>query len=203
MNVVSLEVDNSARIFNRISDFRDVQTKAAHGPEVYALIQTDRFGHVLSQNWTAQDMLRQETVFRVEHSVLMPLERKDDDRWFSLLLETSRSMAPRVILLTGDSRKTPVAVTPNHDRTLEIRIQIGIAVSERTLSVAFSSLGLTESERDVLRCLLNGLKPKTIASQKFRSESTVRSHIKSLLAKCGCNSLQEVIVLFGRLPEMA
>jgi DNA-binding CsgD family transcriptional regulator len=203
MNVLSLEVENSARFGNRVVPLHQVPAAAGANHDAYALIQTDRFGHVMSQNWMAQTLLQDASVFKIEHSVLLPVNRKDDDRWFNLLLEACRLMAPKLILLADGCQRTPVAVTPNADRSLEVRIQTGSSVSERTLGVAFASLGLTESERDVLRCLLRGQKPKMIASQKFRSESTVRSHIKSLLAKCGCNSLQEVIVLFGRMPEVS
>jgi DNA-binding CsgD family transcriptional regulator len=203
MNVVALETAPQAHALQPINYLREVQAPAKKIGDMYAQIQTDRFGHVISQNWTAQTLLQSESVFRVENSVLLPADAKEDDQWFQTLLEVSRTQTPRLMLLKSDSSRVAVAITPNGDRSLEIRVQTGISVSERTLSVAFSSLGLTEAEREVLRCLLNGLKPKTIACRKFRSESTVRSHIKSLLAKCGCRSLQEVIVLFGRMPDLS
>ncbi len=202
MNVVALEPRQPQFYTSPSVVARDIAGPIERANDRYALIQVDRFGHLLSQNWTAQTLLQDDSFFRVVHSVLLPADPNDDDHWFQLLLEVSRTMSPRVLLINSGGHRLPVAVTPNADRSLEVRIQVGISVSERTLGVAFSSLRLTEAEREVLRSLLHGVKPKTIASQKFRSESTVRSHIKSLLAKCGCKSLQEVIVLFGRMPDL-
>lgn len=53
--------------------------------------------------------------------------------------------------------------------------------------------GLTEREREVLRCLLNGWSNAKIAQQLFLAEAIVRKYLTSIYAKPGVLSRSEAI----------
>ena len=54
---------------------------------------------------------------------------------------------------------------------------------------------LTRRERDVLRCLVEGLDQATIASRLFVSVNTVRTHRRRVLAKLGAHSSLEAVAV--------
>jgi DNA-binding NarL/FixJ family response regulator len=59
-------------------------------------------------------------------------------------------------------------------------------------------LFLTPRELDVLRYLADGASTEHIAGELLISKATVRSHVKSLLAKLGVHSRVEAVSLFLR-----
>lgn len=59
--------------------------------------------------------------------------------------------------------------------------------------------GLTEREREVLQCMVDGLPRSEIAQRLFVSANTVRTHTQNLLGKLGCHSGLEAVSLALRL----
>ncbi len=57
---------------------------------------------------------------------------------------------------------------------------------------------LTHAEAGVLRELMDGATPETIAANRYVAVSTVRSHIRSILAKLGVNSQLAAVTLAFR-----
>ena len=58
---------------------------------------------------------------------------------------------------------------------------------------------LSDSEAQVVRLLLSGLRVPLIAGQLYLSPSTVRNQLSMVYRKLGVSSQQELILLFHRL----
>jgi len=66
-------------------------------------------------------------------------------------------------------------------------------LSSRKLS--FDSLKeLSDREREVLQLVVEGLSNREIAKQLVISEGTVKSHVKNLFAKMGCESRTQLVI---------
>jgi DNA-binding CsgD family transcriptional regulator len=61
---------------------------------------------------------------------------------------------------------------------------------------------LTAAEQAVLERLCHGDAPALLAERLSVAESTVRSHIKSILAKTGTPSIRELLIVLTKLPPM-
>jgi DNA-binding NarL/FixJ family response regulator len=88
-------------------------------------------------------------------------------------------------------------------RRYELMAELRTARAARSKSLAPFKL-LTPRERTVLSALAQGHRADTIAAHAFLSEATVRSQIRSVLAKLGVKSQLEAVALAwaaGWLPE--
>jgi DNA-binding NarL/FixJ family response regulator len=56
-------------------------------------------------------------------------------------------------------------------------------------------LGLTDRERDVLRCIARGLNNAEIATELFISDATVKTHINHIFAKIGARDRAHALIL--------
>ncbi len=61
---------------------------------------------------------------------------------------------------------------------------------------------LTASEQTVLERLCHGDSPALLADRLSVAESTVRSHIKAILAKTSCASIRDLLITLTKLPPM-
>ena len=68
---------------------------------------------------------------------------------------------------------------------------------ERALSALQDEFGLTQRELEVAALYSQGRSVPVISSMQFVSESTVKTHIKSIYAKLGIHSKQELIALIA------
>ena len=74
--------------------------------------------------------------------------------------------------------------------------------ARRLCEAAASDLGITDRELDVMYLAYRGYTVKNIASTLYISESTVKSHMKSIYSKLGIHSKQSLITLIdGRGEE--
>lgn len=71
--------------------------------------------------------------------------------------------------------------------------------SPSTLTVRF---GLTPSESELALALWNGMQPADFAARRGVEITTVRTQLKSLLAKTGCRRQSEVVALVARMQPM-
>lgn len=65
----------------------------------------------------------------------------------------------------------------------------------RSAADAVQAEALTQRERDVLGCVTRGLKNAQIAQELFLGESTVKTHLRSLLRKTGASTRSELVYL--------
>jgi pimeloyl-ACP methyl ester carboxylesterase/DNA-binding CsgD family transcriptional regulator len=103
-----------------------------------------------------------------------------------------RSFFTLVRAIAGeDGQKLALTVTTEH---------VWQARVEAALQKAFAFTG---AENEVLRLILSGVSVAEIASLLARTESTIRSHIHSLLAKTGTRSQAELLTLTLAFQEPA
>lgn len=168
----------------------------------YASISLDANGNTRTYNALASDLLAEQTVMKVQNGRLVPFLAADLPLWIRCLNKILDDRQASILILQAEHHRVAVALVPNN-QGVEVRIQRNDTVEDETLRIFAHSAGITAAERDVLRLVTSGLKPAIIAKVRCRSEATVRSHIKSLLYKTGCTSIQELVSLVAALPPMA
>jgi len=89
------------------------------------------------------------------------------------------------------SSHRPAEWSPRRLAAAPVRPLVPIVVLERTAE-------LTRREWEVLDAIGRGLPTETIAEEMYVSISTVRSHVKSILAKLGVHSRLEAVALANR-----
>jgi DNA-binding NarL/FixJ family response regulator len=86
-------------------------------------------------------------------------------------------------------------LTPRVARTLldVVRTRAAHGAAANPLGTGVAELDLTERERDVLRCLVEGRSYKEVAAQLGISSETVRSHIKGVYRKLQVHSVAAAV----------
>jgi DNA-binding CsgD family transcriptional regulator len=179
------------------SDFLD--TPASAEQAVWLL---DPFGRVLRLNPLASEALEHSQAFRIEDQLLKPFRPAQDTYWFDQISQVRRSGKPSMALLSASSGRVAIGLNPRSQGHLAVFFEVNLQVSDELLELFARSANLTPTEIDVVRLMLMGMRPKAIAQARSRSEATVRSHIKNLLSKSGCVSVQELLVMLTRLPKI-
>ena len=185
----------------------DVQAKLAdtHAWErrlPYASIELDASGNVRQFNPLANDMFGEQSPFKLQNGRLIPFLPDDLPIWLHRLNKILDDRQAGFVILNGSYSRVAVALLPS-SQGVEVRVRRNDTAEDETLRLFAQSAEITLAERDVLRLIISGLKPAVIAKVRCRSEATVRSHIKSLLHKTGCTSIQELVSLVAGLPSMA
>lgn len=93
-------------------------------------------------------------------------------------------------LATRSGRWLAFHATALGDRDVVIVEQVR---AHRLADLIVRSHGLTNREREVVECVARGLSTKDIAAALFISEWTVQDHLKSVFAKFGVRSRQELV----------
>ncbi len=167
----------------------------------HAVLIVDNEGRVRRKNFLASELIADGHLFRVQQGVLLPLSDGDLSYWSRQIGELLRTRRPRIAIVGGLYCPVAVGLRLRDQGLIEVHVETGLKLREEVLQLFCDSTGITNSERDVLRWVLIGLKPKAIAKIRSRSEATVRSHVKNALAKSGCSSVPELISMVSRLPD--
>lgn len=82
-----------------------------------------------------------------------------------------------------------------------------IAIADPELPVATNGLlrslfGLTAAESELLLALVSGITPKEFGERRHVRISTVRTHLRSVMDKCGCNTQAKLVALARALPSL-
>lgn len=185
----------------------DIKPKLVEGHtwerrQSYASIVLDENGTTRSCNLLAEELIAEQSVLKMQNGRLVPFLTADLHIWLRALNKTIEQRKPSVLILHAEHHHVAVGLIP-HPAGVEVRIQRSDTIEDETLRIFSQSIGITLAERDVLRLVSSGMKPAVIAKVRCRSEATVRSHIKSLLHKTGCTSIQELVSLVSALPSLA
>jgi DNA-binding CsgD family transcriptional regulator len=169
----------------------------------HAIFILDGIDRVRRKNYLAEELLDDRQLFRITNGHLVPFLDSELPYWERQLNAVRKSGKPRFAILAGLHNRFAVGLSVRSQGDIEVHIETGLKIREEVLQVFCDSTGITGSEKEVLRWVLVGLKPKAIAHIRSRSEATVRSHVKNALAKSGCSSVPELIAMVTRLPDFA
>jgi DNA-binding CsgD family transcriptional regulator len=167
----------------------------------HAIFIIDDSDRIRRKNYLAQELLEDRQLFRVDVDRLTPFLVSELPNWNRQVQVVRKTGKPSFVILAGLHSRFAVGLRLRAQGDLEVHIETGLKIREEALQVFCDSTGITGSEKEVLRWVLVGLKPKAIAQIRSRSEATVRSHVKNALAKSGCSSVPELIAMVTRLPD--
>lgn len=181
-----------------------------------SIIQLDRSGRILEMNDRARDLLRIGDSLFDERGFLFA-RRPEDDADLQELLK--RALPPFGAQGVGGSimvRRTSALpslvlhVNPVDRQESDFRIWPVAALvlvvdpASRTRidpAIAGAALGLTGMESRVAVLLAEGMRVREIAAATGRKESTIRTHVKHLLAKHGLSRQAELVRLVRSLDD--
>lgn len=149
---------------------------------------------------------------------LLPFDGDDTDQLLLIVRRILRNQSPdrrllhlklggrdsRVIVLHikwlefGADDRDAVAGRAGHVLLASTELHLPVAL-DQTLHEVF---GLSEAERDIVRALVEGKPLKTIARERGRSIGTVRTQLRSVLAKTQTHTQSELIRVTLSLREM-
>ena len=190
------------RVYSAVIQPKVTESSTKERSASYASIVLDENGNTRSYNSLGGEVIADQTVLKLQNDRLVPFLASDLHSWLRSLNKTIDQRKPSILILHAEHHHVAVGLIP-HPAGVEIRIQRNDMIEDETLRIFSQSVGITMAERDVLRLVNSGMKPVTIAKVRCRSEATVRSHIKSLLHKTGCTSIQELVSLVSALPSLA
>jgi DNA-binding CsgD family transcriptional regulator len=173
-------------------------------PNVFhAIFILDGLDRVRRKNYLADELLEEKQLFGIANGRLVPFLESELPYWDRQINSVRKTGKPRFAILAGLHSRFAVGLSVRAQGDVEVHVETGLKIREEVLQVFCDSTGITGSEKEVLRWVLVGLKPKAIAHIRSRSEATVRSHVKNALAKSGCSSVPELIAMVTRLPDFA
>lgn len=151
----------------------------------------------------------------------LPFVESDVDKLFTMLRQMLRDCTGKGSLLAmqpNEPTEAPSSPALLHAHWLNLESDKAIDVAGRRGFVLLVStdvswplaldqtlqevFGLTSAERDIVRGLVEGSALKTIANERHRSLGTVRSQVKSVLAKTRTHSQSELIRVTLSLMEI-
>lgn len=178
------------------------------GPEKYMELWHEKdftliINHVFAEGLECIKQIKDYDITRHRISFTYRLKQKDGSyktmlNQFSHVLE-DEERNPLVIMGTTSNisdlhKKNELFCSVSH-QTIKGKWE---KIYERSFSLEESAdedFGLTPREIEIIRFVHNGLSSKEIAVRNNRSEETIKSQRKSILAKTNCQSMTDVVVL--------
>ncbi len=171
------------------------------------MVQLDARGRIVAANDRAQDVLRRGDGLLDREGFLVARARQDDDRLQALL---NRALPPygaqgsggsTIVRRSGALRPLMLRLCPVGRRQASFPawpvaalVLIVDPETEQVIDPAevAAVFDLTRMEGRVAVMLARGMSVSQIAASTGRKESTIRSHVKSMLAKHGCTRQAEL-----------
>lgn len=135
--------------------------------------------------------------------IVEPYRATDRARWAEAL-NTARQGAGGLLVMSAPASDVMVAFTPLGASGAVMVSFERLPLCEAVAGHAYRrAIGLTDAESRVLDGLLRSLSPKRIAQRHGVAESTVRTQIRSVLAKAGCRGVRELVLQVSQLPPVS
>ena len=135
--------------------------------------------------------------------IVEPYRATDRARWTEALI-TARQGAGGLLVMNAPASDVMVAFTPLGASGAVMVSFERLPLCEAVAGHAYRrAIGLTDAESRVLDGLLRSLSPKRIAQRHGVAESTVRTQIRSVLAKAGCRGVRELVLQVSQLPPVS
>jgi DNA-binding CsgD family transcriptional regulator len=169
-------------------------------------------GKVLYTNGEMDALLARRDGISLTNGTLAFFERKAD-RELKVALSAAmaeRSSAFQVERPSGTSAfRVNITPLPVHAIALRLPnaaaiafVSEAVAPTETSVEAASKIYGLTAAETRVTRYLVSGLDPQQIAEQTSTSINTVRTQVRSILAKADVTRHADLIRLVATLPQI-
>ncbi len=140
---------------------------------------------------------------RLDDGALRARDPESHRRFSAAVTIVSCDRRARYCLLASRADRPAVALLPMDDgRHVLVRLERNTASDSDAVAHYAASIGLTQAETRILELLASGCAPKRIGSHCQTAESTVRTQIKSLLAKSGDHGIRELLMRLARLPSL-
>lgn len=170
----------------------------------YGAMLLDPHGRPVLVNRCADDELRCGTCLRLVGAAVAPAEpacRRDWQQALATALEGHPALVP---LDERQSRFASVACVASEASGPMLLVLVSRSGDVVGAAVRpFARLrGLTPTEGEVLAKLARGLAPSEVAARHRRSLCTVRTQVRSILAKLDVHALQSLVAEIARLPPM-
>jgi pimeloyl-ACP methyl ester carboxylesterase/DNA-binding CsgD family transcriptional regulator len=140
----------------------------------------------------------------------LPFEAEDRDLLAGVIRKVAGGRAEKVVTLRIRSMVTgsPVIVRVSRveggeDRTLALVLSTELVWPEGFEATVQEAFGLTPAEVDIVRGITLGLPVKDIAEARGRSAETVRTQLRSILAKTETHSQSELVRVVLGLMDLA
>ncbi|MEZ5659336.1 MAG: LuxR C-terminal-related transcriptional regulator [Burkholderiaceae bacterium] len=87
--------------------------------------------------------------------------------------------------------------------TVHVRLRRPTVLDDETIASVVRLAGMSTRESQVFAMLLAGMPPKQISGELRTTLSTVRSQVKSVLAKTGYGGMRELVAAMACMPSVA
>ena len=164
----------------------------------------NRDGQVLTISQRFEQALAAQETLTVQNGALMPLVPSLRTEWLRTLRQVLHTGKGSLFKLPHGAGNSYVAIVPSERSELvAIRLPHNRLCPSRTVTCFASLIGLTPRETVVMDKITQGLAPAAIADELATQESTVRTQVKSILAKSNHHSVRELLITLARLPSTA
>lgn len=166
-----------------------------------AVFVIDQAGRILRSNSLARRLLADGLVIRGPNDRFVPGDRDTEQRLHEGLgkLVSGCTHTFRLQRPVGDGHW--LIFDLRHVRTqscggLEVAVKVRATYDDAppgAWTATVRSLRLSPAEADVAFCIFSALSAKEIAKELGVSPNTVKSHLRSIYAKCGCNGYADTL----------
>ena len=180
----------------------------------YPIFLVDYNGHSVWSNQQGSQAIRSQRTLMIRSQRVVPVDGGYDRRWRECLSAASAG-DETLLFIDNGIRGQAVSINPlscsGVIRNSESELTYGLLVIILGKEAPCEPLALrrfsrtykiTLAEQRIVAQLMSGLAPDKIASNNSVTLSTVRSHIKSILAKTGIGSMRDLILSLSRLPPI-
>lgn len=180
------------------SVLQDIPRSAAFladgSPRIAAFNRPAEVAFSLTDGATTADLpFEPEDLDRLRDAVLRTLHKGHDGETVETLRLRSRITGSPVILRIG-------RIEGEHSRPLALVLSTELVWPEGLESLVQTTFGLTGAEVEIVRGIALGLPVKSIAAARGRSAETVRTQLRSILAKTETHSQSELVrVVLGMM----
>jgi DNA-binding CsgD family transcriptional regulator/PAS domain-containing protein len=210
-------LQNAVRIRQTLgqAETRALNAEAALDASTTGSILLDQSGRILHMNHTAQQMALAEDAFRVDISHIVPTDPQLRAPFKGLVAATAdlTLQHPGGALSLTRRRGKPhlnLLITPLRlPQSRRATARVLLLLSDPTQPVAFpdavlrSLYALTPAETEIANGLLTGLSLEEIARLRAVSLATVRTQLKTILAKTDTRRQADLVRLLATLPHTA
>lgn len=181
----------------------DADPPRAGPPELDPQLRIDASGGLAGGNAGGLERLRGGRPLALRDARVEPAVATRSGDWTVALARAFMRRSPVLVVVGAGRGGEAVVVVPDVVGELAtVRFERSSPCDPASLAAFAAAIDLTEAESRVLRLLADGLSPREIGERSGTRESTVRSQVRSLLAKSGHTGIRPLLLQLVRLPAL-